>query len=61
LKTGSQNIFPASFSGKPHGIVSGLVFYGILENKKNEKKYNSFVILNSYAQAVKDKSTEHYL
>jgi len=37
LKTVPQNIFPASFSGKPHGIVSGLVFYGILENKKNEK------------------------
>jgi hypothetical protein len=34
LKTVPQDIFPASFSGKPHGIVSGLVFYGILENKK---------------------------
>jgi hypothetical protein len=47
LKTLPQDIFPALFSGKPHGIVSGLVFYGILENKKNEKKYNTFVILNS--------------
>jgi len=38
LKTGPQNIFTASFSGKPHGIVSGLVFYGMHVNKKNEKK-----------------------
>jgi hypothetical protein len=34
LKTGPQDIFPASFSGKPHGIVSGLVFTRIQEYRK---------------------------
>jgi hypothetical protein len=34
LKTVPQNIFPASFSGKPHGIVFGLVFTRIQEYRK---------------------------